>query len=161
MQGSKMKPLILGLGNEYLGSDGVGVIAARKLADEIDSEVADIAVSSLHGLALLDYFIGYRKAVIIDAIKGGAGKPGEVIELTPGDLKAVEYPSPHYAGLPELIHLAKVLKLDFPEEIKIVAVEIEENQTIGSGLSCDVAKTIDNIVTCVKAYLNDWERLPG
>lgn len=159
MQRSKMKPLILGLGNEFLGNDGIGVIAARKLAGEINGEAADVIVSGLHGLALLEYFIGYRKAVIIDAVKGCVNEPGELIELTPDDLKAVVCPSPHYTGLPELICLAGELELDFPEEIRIVAVKIEENQTIGSGLSCGVATAVDNVVKCVKGYLKDWGRL--
>ena len=95
-----MNPLVLGLGNDLLCDDGVGLVAARRLAETIDDR-ADVVTSSLHGLALIDYFIGYERAVVVDAVQTGLHPPGTVIEMDMADLRAVPGPSPHYSGLPE------------------------------------------------------------
>ena len=53
-----MKTLVLGLGNELLSDDGVGILAVRRLKETYKGQ-ADIVETSLHGLALLDLFIGH------------------------------------------------------------------------------------------------------
>ena len=114
-----MKILVLGLGNDLLGDDAAGLLAVRALKDTLTSEQATVVESSLSGIALLDHFLGYQKAAIIDAIKTGKNPPGSIMELQPEDLSEVAAPSPHYAGLPEMLALAKQLSLEFPGEIKI------------------------------------------
>jgi Zn finger protein HypA/HybF involved in hydrogenase expression len=42
-------------------------------------------------------------------------------------------PSPHYAGLPEMLAVAERLKLNFPKEFKIFAVEVEDPCTSAEG----------------------------
>ncbi|MHB0936092.1 MAG: hypothetical protein ACYC6A_06840 [Armatimonadota bacterium] len=49
--------LVLGLGNELLSDDGVGVLAVRTLAKELRGQ-ADVVETALHGLALLELFLG-------------------------------------------------------------------------------------------------------
>ncbi|MFN4217830.1 MAG: hydrogenase maturation protease [Candidatus Bipolaricaulia bacterium] len=147
-----MKALILGLGNELLGDDAVGILAARTLKERLKDK-ADVVESSLSGMALLDLFIGYERAIIIDAVKTGRTPPGTIYELSPADLGAVLAPSPHYAGLPELIATAQALHLDFPKEIKIFALEVEDLYTIGGKLSPAVARAVGELVQRVEQAL--------
>lgn len=151
-----MKPLVLGLGNELLGDDGIGILAARELTREI-SEDADVVESSLHGMALIDVLAGYEKAIIIDAIQTGDCPPGTITEMTPGDFRVVYSPSPHYTGLPEMIQLARELKIKFPGEIRILTVEIANSLTLGDRLSPAVADSIPEVLRRAKSHLRRWE----
>ncbi|MCS6936422.1 MAG: hydrogenase maturation protease [Candidatus Bipolaricaulota bacterium] len=144
-----MKTLVLGLGNELLGDDAVGILAARMLRERLGNR-ADVVESALSGMALLDLLMGYERAIIIDAVKTGRSAPGTIYELTPEDLSAGLAPSPHYAGLPELIATAKALAVDFPNEIKIFALEVEDPYTIGGRLSPAVEQALEGLVRRVE-----------
>ncbi len=150
-----MKILILGLGNELLGDDAVGILAARALKERLRDK-ADVVESALSGMALLDLFIGYERAIIIDAVQTRRAPPGTIHELSPADLGAVAAPSPHYAGLPELIATAQALKLDFPKEIKIFAMEVADPHTIGSTLTPEVAQALGDLVQRVEEHAAHW-----
>lgn len=150
-----MKPLVLGLGNDLLGDDGIGIAAARRLAASI-GDVADVVESSLHGLALMDLMIGYRQALIIDAIQTGRHPAGTVMEFSPDDLRPVVSPSPHYSGLPEMTALARQLGVDFPGEIRIIAVEIGGVSGIGDDMSQAVRGSLSEIERRVTAVLDVW-----
>jgi hydrogenase maturation protease len=152
-----MKPLILGLGNELLGDDGVGIYAACRLAEEISPVEADIQICRSHGVTLLDFLAGYEKVIIIDAIESQNNQTGTVIELTPDDFRPISNPSPHYTGLPELITLARELDLEFPKGIKILGVAIKNGYVIGDELSVPIKDSLEKIVTRVKAYLRQWK----
>jgi len=150
-----MRTLILGLGNDLLGDDGIGLVAAEKLEGLIGHR-ADVVTSSLHGLALLDLFIGYDKAVIIDAVQKG-GPPGGIYELRPDDLRSTPGPSPHFTGLPEMILIAGELQLPFPDEIKILAIEVAETFIVSEKLTPAVAAAVDRVGEYICGYLDDWE----
>ena len=96
-----MKTLVLGLGNDILADDAVGVLAARALRDELAGR-ADVVETAMHGLALLDHFLGYERAILLDAIQTGKQPPGTIIELGVADLSPIATPSPHFTGLPEM-----------------------------------------------------------
>ena len=150
-----MDTLVLGLGNDLLSDDAVGIVTARRLAGEAGLR-ADVVESSLHGLALLDLLLGYRRLIIIDAIKTGSVPPGTISVLTPRELTTVMSPSPHYAGLPEMIDLARELNLDFPSDIRIFAVEIADDRTFGGPMSTEVRRAIDEIVGRVRRQTVQW-----
>ncbi len=151
-----MKTLVLGLGNDILADDAVGILAARALMIDLKGR-ADVVESSLHGLALLDLFIGYDRAIIIDAIKTGQYEPGIVIELSPEDLGEVKAPSPHYTGLPEMLHIAREMALHFPHQIKIFALEVADPYTIGGKMSLSAQDGILRLQEKVKEQLRHWE----
>ena len=116
-----MKTIVLGLGNDLLGDDAAGILAARALREQI-GDVADVVESSLTGLALLDLFLGYDRAIIIDAIVTGNKPPGAIHELHPSDLDPVVAPSPHYTGLPEMLAISERLDLKFVYLLKAYIV---------------------------------------
>ena len=152
-----MRLLVVGLGNDLLGDDGIGVSAARELSRKV-SGLADVIDCNLTGIALLDILVGYDKVIIIDAIRTAKFPPGTIIEMTPEDLRAIPGTSPHYTGLPEVIAIADRLRLDFPDEIKILAVEVAEPLTIGGKLSEPVANALNRLVQYVRVYLQCWEK---
>jgi len=151
-----MKTLVLGLGNELLSDDGVGLLAIRQLQNEYKGQ-AELVESSLHGLALIDLFIGYDRAIIIDAIQTGKYQPGEIIQLSPDDLDHVVAPSPHYTGMPEMLALAKELELEFPKEVVIFAIEVVDPYTLGGGLTPMIQEKLPELVGKIKSQLSSWE----
>ena len=155
-----MKTLILCLGNGLLGDDGIGILAAGELKNELGGR-ADIIATGLHGAALLDIPLGQRKVIVIDAIYMTGFPPGSVIELNLDELRTVMSPSPHYTGLPELILLAEQMQLDFPEEIKIFAVEVDNPYTVGKEMSSSVVRSFGKLIPCVKAYVDWWQNGTG
>jgi len=148
----KHKTIVVGLGNELFGDDAVGLVAVHKMA-ETASDRADFIATGLHGVALLDLFIGYDKAVIVDAIKTGQYPPGTIIEIDPEELVPNDNPSPHYTGIPELIKLAGELKVDFPREFKIVVMEVANISDMGCDLTEAVAGAMDKFTECIMNQL--------
>ena len=138
-----------------MGDDAVGILVARALKDQVGPEVAVIE-SSLHGLALLDLLVGYQRAVIIDALQSGQHPPGSILELNPTDFRPIKTPSPHYAGLPEMLAMARQYQWQFPEEIRIFAVEVEDALTIREELSPSIQNAIPELVKRVKAQVDAW-----
>lgn len=152
-----MKILILGLGNELLSDDGVGVLAARRLREELEDQ-AEVVESSLSGISLIELFAGYQKAIVLDAICTGRHPVGSILEFSPEDLGEVIAPSPHYSGLPEILALARQLEVEFPKEIKILAVETADTTTLGGPLSDLVAAAITPLVEQVTSQVQLWRK---
>lgn len=149
-----MRTLVLGLGNELLGDDGVGTLAARELKEQLNDRTdVDVVESSQCGVALLDLLLGYDRALILDAIMTGKHPPGTIIELGPDDLDPVCAPSPHYAGLPEMFSIAEQLTLKFPQSIRILAVEVKDPYTLGTKLSLTATRALEALVQRVQARL--------
>lgn len=150
---------MLGLGNDLLADDAVGILAARRLANELSGNV-DVVESPLSGVALLEHFLGFERAIVIDAIRTGVHPPGTIVELDPAELDAIPAPSPHYAGFPELVTLARELDLAFPSVVKILAVEVVDLHTIGGGLSPVVEEALPRLVERVKQQVALWSQSP-
>lgn len=162
-----MRLLILGLGNELFGDDGVGLYAARALKAEFEAEPkgkasgeVELEVEVLEsplsgpGPAILDLLIGYDRAIIIDAVKTRGGSPGEIyeLELDPEalavELEPASSPSLHYAGLPEALALAGALGLALPK-LKVYAVEAGD-LSLGAGLTERVARALPGLLAKIR-----------
>jgi len=153
-----MTLLVLGLGNDLLGDDGIGLLAAASLEGHLGSRV-EIARSGRSGLYLVEELEGYDDAIILDSVLGE--QPGRVREL-PDATAALRPlgPSAHYAGLPEALALARSAGLRVPGRLRIFAVEIGVVQTIGSTPSLAVRSAVDGLVALVKETASAWGYLP-
>lgn len=150
-----MRTIVLGLGNELLSDDAIGILIARRLRSELNG-IADVFESGLSGLALLESLLGYDQAIIVDSISTGKDPPGTIIELGPDDLGPVIAPSPHYTGLPEMISIARELGLDFPDKITIFAIQASDLKTIGGSTSPQVFASIEQAVIRIKERVQTW-----
>lgn len=150
-----MRTIVLGLGNELLSDDAIGILIARRLQSELNG-VADVIESGLSGLALLDLLLGYDQAIIIDSVSTGMDPPGTITEMEPEDLGHVIAPSPHYTGLPEIISIARELGLEFPDRVRIFAIKASDLETIGGGISAQVILSIEKVVRRIKELIQTW-----
>jgi hydrogenase maturation protease len=159
-----MKILVLGLGNDLYGDDGVGLHAVRLLEQEraagllsagIDGDVraVDFVPCALSGLALLEVVAGYDSLVIIDTIQRSDPVVGRVRILEMEDIRDVPGPSPHYISVPQTLALGRRLGLKMPETIRIVAVEAKSHHSLGEGLSAAMRRRLPEIVAAANAVL--------
>jgi hydrogenase maturation protease len=138
-------PLLLALGNDLIGDDAVGLLAARRVKNRLGDAV-DVVETTAGGFGLLDHLEGYSHAIIVDAISSGTCPPGTIIEILPEDLGPATASSPHTVGLAETIKLAGQLGIVFPATISIIAMEIHPETTIGAPLSPEIQQRLPDLV---------------
>jgi hydrogenase maturation protease len=139
-----MKTLILGIGNPILTDDGVGIKIARQIK-EADPEL-EVVETSEAGIALLDLISGYDKVVIIDSIKTGQGKAGELYKLELADLgHPVYFASSHGIDIPTAVELGRLAGYPVPEHICVYAVEVKDNSSFSEVCTQEVQERIPHI----------------
>jgi hydrogenase maturation protease len=150
-----VRVLVLGLGNDMAGDDAVGVLVARTVRRSVAGK-ADVRESSASGMALIEVFAGYDRAVVIDSVRTGRDPPGTVTELPLAGIGPVVAPSLHHAGLPELAAVAERLGLGFPAETRVLAVEVIDPYTFGGSLSKPVADAVGEAAVRVLDHIERW-----
>jgi hydrogenase maturation protease len=138
-----VKTLILGIGNTVLCDDGVGNRVAAEVGKRVSDPGITVAEACHGGLFLLEAFLGYDHVVLIDAIQTRGGIPGDVYELSPGDLLSARHlSSPHQVDFATALELGKALGLPMPSRIDIVAVEAGDVTSFRDKCTPDVEKAI-------------------
>jgi hydrogenase maturation protease len=147
--------LLLALGNDLLGDDGVGPAAARALRERFGDRV-DIVESGEAGLALVEFLEGHPRVLILDAIVSGTAPPGTIREMGPPDFRRVLAPSPHYAGLPEVLALGERLGIEMPSDLRVLALEVEDPFSIRESWSPSVEAAFPDYVDRASRILEGW-----
>jgi len=76
------KVLVLGLGNDILGDDAVGLNIAREIRKRLSaSDPMEVRETCEMGLSLLDDIVGFEELVLLDAVQTGRAPPGFVHEF--------------------------------------------------------------------------------
>lgn len=166
--------LVLGLGNPILGDDGVG----WRIAEELEARIAgggpggdphgtprrvEVDRLSVGGLRLMERLIGYRRAIIVDAVETGTAPPGTVRRLRLDDLPVVgldRLASAHDSSLAAALTLGRSLGAPLPETPWVVTVEAELGIEVGDRLTPAVEAAIPVATTAVLEMLADDEA-PG
>lgn len=148
--------LLLGLGNDILSDDAIGLFVVRALAGEFkNTGEIDVRETTEMGLALLDFLVGYETTLIVDSIKTGRCPPGTVHVLDPANVKKLDVHSPHFLGVGETLALGEQLGLAMPIRVKIAAVEVEDPFTIGTKLTPRLSAAFPDIVGRVRCLLQE------
>jgi len=163
--------LIVGVGNELLGDEGLGVHVARSLARRRRSLPASVEIVDA-GVALLDVigdFAGFSRIIIVDAMCAG-GRAGAVYRLElDRRLLAERGPTPvslHQLGVDETLRVANLAGL-LPGRITVLGAE-PERIAPGIGLSPRLLRAKHRIMALLQAELGSrkarvhclWGRLP-
>jgi hydrogenase maturation protease len=153
---AKAKTLILGLGNPILSDDGVGPAVARELERRIDPGIANVVEASLGGLDLLDLLTGYKRVIIIDAIKTKDGKAGQIHRLKVETLSSTRHTgSPHDVNLATALEMGKKLGMKMPSEIDIYAIEAEDTESFSESCTPAVAAAVPRCAGMILRELNE------
>ncbi|MEW5806817.1 MAG: hydrogenase maturation protease [Acidobacteriota bacterium] len=140
------KKLLLGLGNTILKDDGVGIYAVRKINERHPCNGWDIEESALSGGKLFDIIIDYHKILVVDSIFQEDRKPGEIMRFDLEDLETPFGSSPHYMGLPHMLHIAKQLDWKMPQQIRVVAINVKDPYTFHEGLSPEIEEAFPRFI---------------
>lgn len=142
-----MKTLVLGIGNPILSDDSVGMRVAMELKSRPGKGYFDVKWASIEGLSTLDEIAGYERLILIDSIKTGKGKPGDVYKLSLRDLNfASHLSSSHGVDFATAVELGKRVGYKIPEIIDIYAIEVEDNTTFSEECTEKVKMRIPEIV---------------
>ena len=150
---ASQKILVLGIGNDILTDDGIG----PKLVGELMKMdfPADITfkTAAVGGLEILEMLSGYNRVFIIDAIRTAHGRPGNVYFLSPEDFKETQnLTNLHDVSFLTALELGNKLDFQIPEEIMIIAVEIDEDLEFSEELSPALKKKYPEIVSKVQKF---------
>jgi len=148
--------LVLALGNDILGDDAVSWIAAHELKKRLPPSKVEIIQSAEAGLALIEILTDFERALIMDSIKTGNHRPGTIIEFTKEDLTKIVAPSPHYAGLPEVLSTAGRHGIPLPPEIRILAIEVVNPFEVREGLSPEVKAALPDFIVQAESIITSW-----
>ncbi len=143
--------LVVGVGNELLSDDGVGVHAARELQREPmpGVTVVEIGTAILHGLPFIEEA---DRVLVIDAAKGGQ-PPGTMYLFEPresawgGTAKSI-----HALGLWEA---ARLLLVGKAPPITVLGVEPASFQ-LGLTLSAPVHAALPRLVSLARETIAQW-----
>jgi hydrogenase maturation protease len=142
--------IVIGLGNEFRGDDGVGLLAAQQLRErglaavEHDGDLA----------ALIDLWKGAAFIILIDAVSSGAA-PGKLHRF---DASASRLPrevfksSTHTLDVADAVELSRALGT-LPARVLVFGVEARDFSP-GKGLSSEVQRAvpilIEEVISCMK-----------
>ena len=162
MPATDSKVLLLGLGNDILTDDAIALNVVRSLAPELaDDEAVDVRETTEMGLALLDFIVGYRAVLIVDAIQTGRAPAGTIHEVDAEGLKRLTGRTPHFLGVGETLALGHQLGLAMPEQVKILAIEVEDPFTLGTQMTPVLQQAVPIIVEQVGRVLRTLVDHPG
>jgi len=154
-----IKTLLLGLGNPILKDDSVGLRVVRELRKRVAKEDVDVMEVTFANIDILEVIGPYDRLIIIDSIKTKGGRPGEFYQLDLNDLQStLHLSSPHDINLATALELGKRLGMHIPNEIRIYAIEVEDNQTFSESCSPLVEEAIPRIVDEI-AQIEQLERI--
>ena len=134
----------MGFGNPILSDDAVGVRLVRDLAARLsptpELEVVDECTAG--GLEILDVLKGRDRVVLVDSILTEGGVPGRWWRFTAAELRRTAHLAGiHDASLGAALRVGRAVGMLLPrdEEIHVFAVEVEDAETFGEGLTPGLA----------------------
>jgi hydrogenase maturation protease len=152
-----VKTLILGLGNPILTDDGVGVLVAEQVRSRLPEDTPiEITEVSVGGLTLMESMIGYDRVILIDAFQRLHDNcPGKVHRMSLEDLRSISptqhSASPHDASLVTALETGQRMGLPLPEDITIIAIEVENVMDFSDQPTHSVTAVIPQVTEAVLA----------
>ncbi len=153
------KVLLLGIGNELLGDDGVGIRIARYF-ESLDLQIFDIKYAGIGGFHLFDFIEGYEKVIIVDAFEKTYDSidsyKTEIFEKNEIIDKSLIYSS-HETSLGMGLQLAEETVPDLvPNDIKFVAIEIPIQTNYSNRLTKHTKKLALKSILCIYRILESY-----
>ncbi len=148
--------LLLGLGNDILTDDAIGLRVVRHLAGELHGHPhIEARATTEMGLALLDHVAGREKVLLVDAIQTGQVPPGSLLELDPTAWVNHTGRNPHFLGVGETLALGRQLGLPMPQQVKILAIEVADPFTLGTTLTPALQAALPHAIARARQVLEE------
>src|SRR4030042_2007807 len=146
--------LVLGVGNEFRGDDGAGLVVSRRLS-ALGIEGATIREVEGEGVTAMAAWKGAEAVIVVDAVHSGAA-PGTVHRLeahagpVPGSFF---HRSTHAISVADAIELARSLG-ELPPHFVVYGIEGKSFEA-GMGLSPEVETAVQEVVAAVLEELRE------
>jgi hydrogenase maturation protease len=150
-----MKTLVLGIGNDILGDDGVGIHVARAVARKISAKEARVEETGAAGLSLLELVKGHERLIIADAILTDNTEVGKIHRLTLKDLaKTNNSITPHDAALVTTLEIGNSLfPGEMPREVVVYGVQTSNVEQFSGKMSPAVKAAVPEVVRLILAEI--------
>ena len=145
------KIVVLGVGNELLSDEGIGVHVVKALLKEniLPPEV-EVMEGGTDGFGLINIITDTDRLIVIDSIKGGS-EPGSLYKFDIEDAPAppdIFKTSVHQIGILEVINLSSLIGKT--PKTTVIGVEPKSVST-GMELSKEVRAKIPRVIELVQA----------
>jgi hydrogenase maturation protease len=151
----KKQTLIIGLGNDILTDDGIGIKLCHEMQKYFSADEIDFDTASLGGLEILELIQGFKNVIFIDAIKTTGGIPGTVYYFTPLDFKETSNLSNlHDVSFLTALEIGKKLNMEIPDSMHIIAVEIVEDLTFSEDFTPEIQEKYPGIIVQVRGLVH-------
>lgn len=138
---------VVGLGNPLHGDDGVGVAVAQWVFRILRHEFSvDLLEWPILDARLAERLIGYRRAVIVDALTDVRGKVGTVRRVDIAGGSGNPALSLHTAGFHHILALAQMVGMVVPRQIAIYGIVVGKCDEFRQGLSRKIRARVPDIV---------------
>jgi hydrogenase maturation protease len=147
--------IVVGIGNLFLGDDGVGVVVARRLSERLEGKGhVKVCECPVGGLRLAELLVDHEQAIIVDARVPGEQAPGTVIE---GGLEQCldswHSSCAHDTNLPNALRMLGGLGERLPREIRLIGISAGHMDTFSESLSPAVDAAASRLVERLAAAL--------
>jgi hydrogenase maturation protease len=154
----KNKILLLGIGNEILGDDAVGIKVGEHF--ERSNLPIDVEYAGITGLRLIDYIQGYEKVILVDALEiTHANISDYSVRIFKLDdlLDDSLFHNIHDTSLGMALKLAKDSSYTkFPDIIKLIAIEIPFQNEYSDELSEHTMNLLNEAITVTSGLLETF-----
>jgi hydrogenase maturation protease len=151
------RTVVIGAGNEFRRDDGAGpaVIARLRALQPSDPSLSGVTLALSDGDPgrLIDLWAGARLAVVIDAVRDPAMRPGHWRQLADAALTGLAdgVASSHGIGIGNTVELARVLGR-LPARLTVLAVA-GRDFGFGIGLTAEVATAVGELAEQVREII--------
>ncbi len=155
----KNRMLVLGLGNDILSDDAVGLKIVRSLKEKFGSGGIDFVETNEMGLSLIDFLEGYEDALLVDSIVTEKFAPGTLQVFDRSSFINPCTCNPHHMGLDEVLAFAEKMKIQVPKNLTVAAVEVKDPFTFREGLTPEVERAVPRLTTKISKMISRGGRL--
>lgn len=151
------KILILGLGNDVLGDEGLGIKIVDDFKDKGLFPDVKYEIACTGGLNLLDYINGFDTVLIIDTTCGNDCRPGTIHYYKPRTFReTLHLSSEHDASFLTVLETGKKLGFKIPDQIDILAIEIIRDlylsENFSDNIKCQYDEIRSEIINFIQKY---------
>ncbi len=149
----RVRTVVVGIGNTIRGDDGVGIRLVRKLRGSLPPQF-EIKESATAGFELLDFILGYDRAVLVDAVQTPGGVAGQVYRFPLQEYsRSSQLPFSHSLTIRQLVEIGRVLGGSKMPAVEIVAVEAKQINDFSETLSPELEDKLDGIAEAVRSEI--------
>ncbi|MBN1412949.1 MAG: hydrogenase maturation protease [Spirochaetales bacterium] len=152
------KCLVLGIGNELRGDDGIGLYLVREMEKVFPAGYGRFREAGAWGMDLVHEVAEYENVFLIDGIEAEDQPIGTLFEWDANTItESTSVPSLHSHGLslPGIINLGLKLGLKMPDQFRVFAVAIPFCRDFTQGLSRRLKNRFHELAARLKSRIEE------